>query len=182
MSFGIFLASASGGRLFGIDQYTFIMTAMHLINITVLFIILFRLLYKPVREFLQKRADRIRGQLEQAESDKTQAAELKMQYEQKIQDAGREREEIIDEARRVATEMSQRIVEEAKKEADAVRARAQANVEMEWDRAQETMRQAIIEVSAAMSEKFVALAINKETHDKLFDEAMAGLEGMTWKS
>ena len=52
---------------------------------------------------------------------------------------------------------------------------------MEWERAESEMRTAIIDVSAMMAEKFVTLAINKETHDKLFNETMADLEGMSWR-
>jgi F0F1-type ATP synthase membrane subunit b/b' len=52
---------------------------------------------------------------------------------------------------------------------------------MEWERAENEMRNAIIEISSVMAEKFVALAISKENHDSLFAEAMADLEGMTWR-
>jgi len=51
---------------------------------------------------------------------------------------------------------------------------------MEWERAENDMRTAIIDVSAVMAEKFVSLAINKETHDRLFEETISDLEGMTW--
>ena len=182
LSFGMFLASSSGGRLFGLDGHTVMLIVSNLINVTILAIVLAKLLYKPVRDILHKRSERIRVQLEQAESDKANAADLKRQYEQKLEEARRECDEIIDEARKLAEDTSQRIISEAKKEAEAVRARAAENVEMEWERAQETMRLAIIDVSATMSEKFVTLAVNKDTHDRLFDETMAELEGMTWKS
>ena len=176
------MAGASGGRLFGLDMQTVIMIGANLINVALLAVILTKLLYNPVRDFLHKRADKIRGQLANAESDKAKAADLKRQYEQKIAGAENECLEMFDEARKHAEEAGQRIINEAKKEAEAVRVRAAANVEMEWERAQETIRLAIIQVSAAMSEKFLTLAINKDTHDALFDETMAELEEMTWKN
>jgi len=73
------------------------------------------------------------------------------------------------------------LIKEAKKEAEALRERATANVELEWERAESEMRTAIIEVSAVMAEKFVTLAINQQTHDRLFSETMSDLEGMTWR-
>jgi F-type H+-transporting ATPase subunit b len=117
----------------------------------------------------------------QAEEELDKATELRQMYEQKIEDIEREREEILGDARKIAADSSRRLLAEAKKEADTIRERAAANVEMEWERAENDMRTAIIDVSAVMAEKFVSLAINKETHDRLFDETISDLEGMTWK-
>ncbi|MDR2599559.1 MAG: ATP synthase F0 subunit B, partial [Oscillospiraceae bacterium] len=150
-------------------------------NVAVLAAILAFLLYRPVREILRKRTARIEGQLEQAEEEMKQASELKQSYEKKIAEVEREREDILSEARKYAADSSRRLIDEAKAEADGVRARAVKNVEMEWERAENDMRTAIIEVSATMAEKFVSLAINKETHDRLFDETISDLEGMTWR-
>jgi len=163
------------------DAQTVIQALANLLNVGILAAFLAFMLYRPVRKILQKRSDRIRGELEQAQDDMTKAAALKLEYEQKLEDVQRERDEILAEARKLAAETSRRLVAEAKKEADTLRERAAANVEMEWERAEGDMRNAIIEVSAVMAEKFVSLAINKETHDRLFNETMAGLEGMTWR-
>jgi F-type H+-transporting ATPase subunit b len=179
--FEIVLANVPDGRLFGLDAQTFISVGAQLINFAILAFVLSKLLYKPVGNFLRKRADRIEGQLVSAEEEMAKAMELKLQYEQKLEEVARERDAILGEARKLAAETSQRLIAEAKKEADAVKERTTANVELEWERAQTDMRLAIIEVSALMSEKFVTLAINKETHDRLFDETMADLEGMTWR-
>ncbi|MCL2162992.1 MAG: F0F1 ATP synthase subunit B [Oscillospiraceae bacterium] len=182
MDFGIILSGAPEGYLFNLSAQTFIQVCAHLINIAILAIILSKVLYKPVRNFLQGRSDKIRSQLEQAGDDYMQATELKHQYEQKLKDIDHECNEILDEARKQAAETVRKIVADAKKEADAIMERASANVDMEWERAQAAMRLAIIEVSEAMTEKFVKLAINKETRDRLFEEAMDELEGITWRS
>ena len=169
------------GRVFGIDQTTLIQIVANVLNVAVLCAVLAFLLYKPVRNILNKRTNKIQGQLIQAEEELEKAAELRRSYEQKMEEIEREREEILSEARKVAADSSRRMLAEAKKEADTVKERAAANVEMEWERAESNMRTAIIDVSAIMAEKFVSLAINKETHDRLFDETISDLEGMTWK-
>jgi len=182
LNFGIILSSTPPDPiLFGLSLNTFIAIVANLVNVILLCALLAWLLYKPVKKFLQKRTDRIQGQLTQAEEEMTKATELKLLYEQKIEEVQQEREDILGEARRIASETSQRLVSEAKKEADTIRERAAANVEMEWERAEGEMKTAIIEISAVMAEKFVTLAINKETHDKLFNETMADLEGMKWR-
>jgi len=169
------------GRVFNIDQQTLIQIVANVLNVAILAAFLAYLLYKPVRTILNKRTTKIQGQLTQAEEELEKATELRHKYEQKMEEVEREREEILSEARKTAADSGRRLISEAKKEADAVRERAAANVEMEWERAENEMRTAIIDVSAVMAEKFVSLAINKETHDRLFDETISDLEGMTWR-
>jgi F-type H+-transporting ATPase subunit b len=186
LDFGVFLSSAVSvdfpdGRVFGIDSQTLIQIIANVVNVAALAAVLAFLLYRPVRNILNKRTSRIQGQLIQAEEELDKATELRQMYEQKIEDIEREREEILGEARKNAADSSRRLIAESKKEADIIRERATANVEMEWERAENDMRTAIIDVSAVMAEKFVSLAINKETHDRLFDETISDLEGMTWK-
>ena len=185
MDFGFILSSAEKlvppGRPFGLDDQTLVQIVANWVNFSILVIVMAFLLYRPVRDILRKRTERIQGQLKQAEEEMAKASELKLLYEQKLGDIDREREEILVDARKLAAESGRKIVAEAKKEAEAVRERAAANVEMEWERAESDMRTAIIDVSATLAEKFVNLAINKETHDRLFAEAMSDLEGMTWR-
>jgi len=169
------------GRVFDVDAQTLIQIIANIINVVVLAAFVSFLLYKPVRDILNKRTSRIQGQLIQAEEELEKATELRQKYEQKMEEVEREREDILSEARKVAADSSRRLVAEAKKEADTIKERAAANVEAEWERAENDMRTAIIDVSAVMAEKFVSLAINKETHDRLFDETISDLEGMTWR-
>lgn len=171
----------SNARMFGLDMNTFWSVVPQLFNVLLLFGVLTFLLYKPVRNALQKRTEKIEGQLQQAAEELKKAEELRALYEKKADEVMRERDEILADARKLAAESSARLIAEAKKEADLVREKAATNVELEWERAENEMRTAIIDVSAVMAEKFVSLAINKETHDKLFDETMADLEGMTWR-
>jgi len=180
LAFGIVLAAAEP-RLFGLDQNTFISVAANLVNLVILAVVLSYLLYKPVRNFLRKRTDRIQGQIADAANEMAKAEELKLLYETKLEEVQGERDEILSEANKIAADKSQRLIAEARKEADAIRARAATNVEMEWERAETEMRNAIIEVSSVLAEKFVTLAINKETHDKLFEEALTDLEGVKWR-
>jgi len=181
LDFGLFLSSVPDGRVFGLDSQTLIQIVANLINLAILAVLLTYLLYKPVRNIMRKRTEKIQGQLTQAEEEMTKAVELRRQYEQKMEDVERERNEILGDARKQATETGRQIIAEAKVESDVVRERAAANVQMEWERAEDEMRTAIIEVSAAMAEKFVSLAINKDTHDRLFSETMSDLEGMSWR-
>lgn len=181
MDFAFVLSAVPEGRLFGVDMQLVQSAVMMVLNVGALAAVLAFLLYRPVRSVLQKRTERIQGQLTQAETELEKATELRKKYEKMMEDVELEREEILSKARKAAADNTRRLVEEAKKEADSIRERAAANVEMEWERTENDMRTAIIDVSAIMAEKFVSLAINKETHDRLFEETMSDLEGMKWR-
>ena len=182
MDFLIVLSTTpESSSLFSMELQTVLQAVANIINVGVLAAILSYLLYKPVRDILNKRTNRIQGQLMQAEEELEKATELRRKYEQRMEEVEREREDILSEARKIAADSGKRLLADAKKEADTIKERAAANVEMEWERAENDMRTAIIDVSAVMAEKFVSLAINKETHDKLFEETISDLEGMTWR-
>jgi len=175
-------AAVPDGRLIGIDSQTIVQVVAHIVNVGILAIILHFLLRNPVKKFMKARADRIEGQLRQAEEDMTKASALRVEYEQKMRDIERERNEILDEARKTAVENGRRIVAEAKVEADAVKERTAANVELEWERARDELRMAVIEISAVMAEKLVSVSVDEESQGRLFDETMSELGGKTWRS
>jgi F-type H+-transporting ATPase subunit b len=178
----LFLSDVPADRMFGLDGQTLLQVIAQIINVGVLAFVLTKLLYKPVQAFMAKRGERIREQLDHALDESNKAGELKSLYEQKLKDIEREKDGILDAARKQAIETGRQLVEEAKTEAETVKARAHANVEMEWEHAQNGMKQAILEISAAMAGKMVAAALNKEAQEKLFDETMAELEGTSWRS
>ena len=182
LNFLIVLASVPDGRIFGLDGQTLIQIGAQLLNLVILAFFLAKFLYKPVRNALKKREDRVEGELAQAEEEMAKATGLKLEYEQKMQEIQQERDEVIGEARKLAAETSRRLIADAKKDAEALKERTEANIALEWEQAETEMRNAIIEASALMAEKIITFAINKEAQDRLFDETMAGLEGTRWRS
>ena len=168
------------GRLFALDQQMFISIMIQLFNVCVLAAALSYILYRPVSNFIRRRADRIRTQLDHAKEDMIKASKLKAQYEKRLENIELERAEILESARQFADKNSRRILEEAKKEATALRKRATEDIERELERASEDMKLYIIEVSSIIAGKFVADAIDGDTQDRLFAEAIAELENSAW--
>jgi len=169
------------GRVFGLDQQTLISIGIQLINAIILAVALSFILYKPVRNFLQKRIDRIKAQMGRAEDDLVKAGELKAQYEKKLEDIELERAAILESAHQVAAEEGRQIIEKAKEEAFAEKEHASADIRIKRERASEAMRLEMIEIASAMAEKFVAHAMDEETQDRLFAETIAELEDAQWQ-
>ena len=176
------LTAASEGRLFGLDQQTLISAGIQLFNASLLAAALAYILYKPVRKFMQKRAGGIQAQFAGAERETAKANELKALYEHRIADIERERIDILEEAHAAAAERSERMRDETLREIAAMKERAGAEIRMERERVSDEIRLHIIEVAALMAEKFVALNMDEAAQSRLFDEALAELEGAEWRN
>ena len=127
---------------------------LHLLNFAILFTGLYILLYKPVKDFMQKRHDhysdmdnRTRADLEEAEKakkeyeEKLSAADAEIQdkknkfeaelgdlRKERIADAEKEAGKIIEDARGIAEREKKRIIENADKEAKEIIAEAAGNI------------------------------------------------------
>lgn len=184
MSFSMILAQSTvpEGRLFALDQQTLISTAILLINFIILAVVLGLILYKPVQQYLRERTERISGQLEDAQAKVAQAEALKAEYEAKIREITVERSLSLEAARLEAVERTRHMLEEARHEAAIIKQRAEESIQLEKQRLTRETRQHIVEISALMTEKLVRKTINSETHERLFEEALAELEEAPWPS
>jgi F-type H+-transporting ATPase subunit b len=168
------------GRVFGLDTQAFISIVIQLFNGILLAVVLGRLFYKPVKEFLQKRSDNIRSKIESADKTMDKANELIAEYEKKFKEIEKQRLEVMEAALQSAAEESKKILEEARKEANEIKRRSLESVAEDKKRLNEEARLYIIEVASKMAEKYVSRQMDDETQDKLFQEALAKLEDAQW--
>ena len=176
----VFLKSVPEGRVFALDKQTLISTGIQLLNVILLAVVLGFLLYKPVLSFLQKRRDKISGQFDEAQEKQVQADQLKAKYEKKLEEIDQERTKVLEEARDSAEENSRKLLDASKKNADAIRQQAEKSIAMERNNLDKETRQYIIEAAVLMAEKFIEQSMNRDTQNKLFDEAVTQLEETPW--
>lgn len=107
---------------------------LHLLNFAILFFVLYLLLYKPVKNFMDKRKA---GYLEMEEKTKANldaSEQTKAEYETKLQEAKLEAEEIRRKALEDATVQVKERLSQAQEEAGQIVARAQQQAEDERNR------------------------------------------------
>jgi len=161
------------GRMFGLDQQTLVGIVIQLINVGMLAFFLSKILYNPVRNYMASRAARIQDQINAAQKDKTEAGEMKALYESKVKEINKERDEILETARKLAAERSKQLLAEAKADADGVRNRAAQEIALEKVRIQDAIRESIIDISSEMATRVIKHTITRETQEQLFNEALA---------
>jgi F-type H+-transporting ATPase subunit b len=150
-------------------------------NVAVIVFILNLLLNKPIKEFLEKRRERIAAEIEKAASDMKVAEEKRSQYEGKLVAINNERDEILAEARKLAQEKEAEIIQIANAEARQVMDRAKAAVELEKEKAKDEMRTQIIQVSALMAEQLLGRGMDENDKEKILNDAINELGDAVWK-
>ncbi|MDR1869391.1 MAG: ATP synthase F0 subunit B [Treponema sp.] len=153
---------------------TFIIT---IINITVLFLILRKILFKPVTKFMADRANRVQESIDQAEKDRAQAKALLADYEEKLKNADAEAQKILKNMRENAERQSDMIVAEGKKEAANIVAATRKQLDAEYQAALAKFRLEAAALVIAASAKLVAKDFSSDDNRRyvnmLLDELAA---------
>jgi F-type H+-transporting ATPase subunit b len=179
---GQILLSATGGSLLHFDKRFLIETGIQVFNIIVLTIALICILYAPVRQFLRNRTERIQNDIVAAKSEYQTAQDLKEEYHNKLAEIDKEREEILNKARKKAIERSDQILTAAKKEADTIYHNAMAEIAAERINSEADTKRQLIELSTLIAERFIEVSIDTQTQEKFVDEALAGWEEDLWRN
>ncbi len=140
------------------------------------------LLFNPARDFLEKRRQKIAGDLETARSSKESAVALKAEYEEKLKTIDKEAEAILDEARKQAKKQEAEILEEARNEANRIIERANREIDLEKKKALEDVKTEIVSIASLMAEKAVAASMDINIQDSLIEETLKEMGESTWQS
>lgn len=150
------------------------------INVIILIAVLAFILYKPIMKFMDNRSQAIKNKLDHAKTTLDEADDLKEQYEGKLRDIDKEREEILAQAYKKAMERSEHILKEAREEAENIYAHTMAELEEEKASVEDELKRELIELSALVAGKFIETSLDEETHDKFIEEALQDWEEGLW--
>lgn len=150
-----------------------------LINMIITFLILKKFLFKPVKKMIDDRQQEIDSLYADAASAKAQAEDLQSQYSARLETAGAEAAQLIQEASKTARARGDEIVRSAKADAQALLAKAERDIALEKKKAMNDMKDDISGVALSIAEKVVEKEINADDQqaliasfiDKLGEEA-----------
>lgn len=164
--------------MFALDKQTLISIGIQFLNACILAAALSFFLYKPVRKFLLNRASGIKDQLNVAGKARSDADEMKLKYEKRMEMAESERIKILESAQADAAQKCEKMLNDAKKEISEMKARAEADIQKERERANDENTKQIIEIAAVMAEKFVAVSLDDDARNRIFDETIKEIGGL----
>ena len=143
-----------------------------LANLVILFLILKKLLFKPVNKIVDKRQKEIESEYKKAEKTQAEADAIKAEWEGKMATAEAEADKIISDAVERADSRNQVMLYESREKADQIIRKAKADIERERKDARETIKKEIVDVSQTLSEQIIGREINMDDHRDLIDKAI----------
>lgn len=150
-----------------IDVWTMIFTWANLI---ILFLLLKKFLFKPVNKVLDARQEEIENTYKQAEETKSEAENMKGEYEQKLLSAKNEADGIIKSAVEAANRRSDSIVSEANEQARHIMAKSQKQIEQEKKNAINEAREDIASMAVDVAEKLIGKKLDESDDEKLISD------------
>ena len=174
------LEAVPAGRILGFDAEFLMELGIQWLNTLILTLVLAKFLYKPVKNFLDNRSERIRKQIEDAGNTEQKAITMKADYEAKLRDIEQERAGILADTRKQAQGKTDKLLAEARQKADMISARAYKDIQMEQERVKDDMRKEIIDLAAMLAGRFTVVSLDRQAQDRLIGEAISEIGDVKW--
>ena len=118
--------------LITLDGWTFL---AQICNLMIQLVIFKKFLLKPIRQVIADRKAKADSEIADAQKLRTEAAAMKAEYEQNLQNARTEANQSVAAAQKTATARSEEIVGEARAQAAALKQKAEADIAQERKKA-----------------------------------------------
>lgn len=151
-------------------------------NTFVLFLILKKLLFEPVTEFMANREKEIAAEIKNAEGKNLEAEKLKEKYSSKIKDIENEGKQIIKEAKERADQKASEIVTKAREEEKEIRLKNQEELEREKVKAVNELKDEISDLTILAASKVIGKNLKKEDHLALIDQFIDEVGDVKWQN
>jgi len=140
-----------------------------LLNTLTIFFVAKKFLFGPVMKIITDRQQEIDDLYTQAETSRETAAKLQSEYEEKLSQAAATSERLVKEATVRAQGREEEIIREANQRADAIRAKASADIAQEKKKALNDAKDEISVIALAIAGKVVGRELDAEDQRNLVD-------------
>jgi len=144
-----------------------------IIAFAVLIILFKKFAFKPIQDGLNARTERIRADLDQAEKAKSSAEDVLMEYKKQLSDAKAESDRIIDEARKQAEKVKADVLNKTNEEVGERKAKATADIEAARSAALASLQSSVADIAIELAEKVVEKNLDRDTNKRLIDSFIA---------
>lgn len=156
----------------GVNFFTCIAT---LLNLLIVYALMKKFLFKPVKKMIDERQQEIDDQYADADRSRKEAALLKEQYETRLAEANAESDEILKAAYRKAQLRDEEMLREAQEKAAQTLRRADEQVELEKKRAMNEIKDEVSVMAVDIAAAVLARDIKASEHSQLIDSFIENL-------
>lgn len=155
---------------------------MILCNVFILYIILRKFFWEKIKKFMDDRAAAVQDAIDAAEAVNKRADEKMANYSKRIANVEEEGREIIKASKQQADAQAQIIIEEARKQASDIIAKAEKTIEQERIAATEEMRKEIASIAMLAAEQIVGKEIESVGQDAIIDQVIEDARSAKWQN
>lgn len=153
-----------------------------IVNTLVIFLALRHFLFNPVTEMLEKRTKSIESSIQDAELKNKESDKLKADYEEKLNEIKKERNQIIEDATRRAKDRGDEIVEAAELEAKRAMEKATKEIEREKQKMLNDLKGQISELAIAAAQKVIEKDLDQNTHKDMINKFIDKAGESQWQN
>ena len=153
--------------LITLDGWTFL---AQICNLMIQLLIFKKFLLNPVKKVIAERKAKADSQIADAEKLRTEAEAMKAEYEQNLQNARTEANQIVAAAQKTAAARSEELLGEARAQAAALKQKAEADIAQERKKAGNEVKDEIGGMAMEIASKVVEREIKEADHKDLIDE------------
>ena len=143
-----------------------------IVSFLILFLLLSKLLYRPVVGMLDQRAEKIRSSLESAERATEEIAKSEDAIRDQLNEAKSQGQLLIAQARETAEKFREEEMAKVRRELDEERLRARENIEREKIAAVEELRSGFAGLAIVAAEKIINDSLDVDVHKRLIQEVL----------
>lgn len=166
-------------RLFGLDVQLLFDAFVLFVVIMIMYAIMSRLFFAPVRAFLEQRKQAVAADRDEAQKLQEAASVSKAAYEEKLKAVHKEAEEILSASRKAAMKQQGAIIDQAKSEASAIMEQADREAISEKQRIKADVKKEMCDLALVLTAQFTDRA-NPQRSEMLLEESLKEMGGDTW--
>lgn len=146
---------------------------INIVNILVLFFVTKKLLYKPVKKYLDARKEKVAAAFAEAEAMKAEAAQAKESCDKIVAEADAEKDRLLREAQTEASAKADKLLKDAASQADGIIEEAREQARHAHDKAIGDSKNEIADIALQISEKIMGRSVTDEDNKKIIDSFFA---------
>ena len=138
-------------------------------NTLITFLIIKKLLFKPVKKMIAAREQEVQAMYGAAEQTQSEAESLRQEYTERLSQAKAEAAEIVGSATRRAAVRSEEILRESSQQAAAMMKKAENTIEQERKKAMNELKDEVAGLSVMIASKVVERDVKQADHERFIE-------------
>ncbi len=159
----------------GLNPWTALFT---LINLVITFLILRKFLFGPVKKMIDSRRQEIDDMYAEAETARSEANVFKADCEKQLQEARATAGELTRTAAANAAARGEQILEQANREAAAMRQKAEREIAQDRIKAINEVKGDVSRIALDIAEKVVEKNLDEQTQQSLIEDFLRDMEAL----